>query len=267
MTIDAASERERLSQAKLLAWINRDMPATEMVTVCWSDRNAGHEYGIYCGLIPTARIEESLGDPCWDLTHGRGLPGATQFTDDDGNAGTEYLRYGDWHIEPLVIDRDFHGMRPDYTEISEEFRLFHRLYDDREQNHFIKFDDDGNEILVATIEPNRVQVRLKELRQFLAIKEMHLAIQFDCREHSTHSLENLGLKEGGNDSRDGLLCWGLNYGDGRGSSSYQSFSRLLGKRLIPPLPKDKSGFWPYAVEELKQRVEFIIGSSGKNGMR
>jgi hypothetical protein len=28
----------------------------------------------------------------------------------------------------LVIERQFHGIRPNYNELSEEFRLFHNLY-------------------------------------------------------------------------------------------------------------------------------------------
>lgn len=56
-------------------------------------------------------------------------------------------------------------------EICEEFRLFHRLYHDRKSDQYLKIDDDGNEDLVAVVEPDHVQIRLKELRQFLAIVE------------------------------------------------------------------------------------------------
>ena len=257
MTIEA--DRERLSQAKLLASLSRELPITEMVTVYLSDRGDPHNHGISCAMVPSANIEKSLALPTWDLMHGGGCPGAVQHWN-GGTKTTEYCRFGNQDgIEPLVIDRGFYGMRPGYIEISEEFRLFHRLYHDRKQDHYIKIDDDGAETLVAVVEPHRVQVRLKEIRQFLAIKEMHLAIQFDCREHSAHSLEKLGLEEGGADQRDGLLCWGLHFGDFGGVTDYRAFSRLLGKRLIPPLPKEKSGFWGYADEEPKKCVDFIIG--------
>ncbi len=112
---------------------------------------------------------------------------------------------------------------------------------------------------MAVVEPNRIQVRLKEIRQFLAIKEMYLSIQFDCREHSEHSLEELELKEGGGDQREGLICWGHHYGDFGGIGSHQAFSRLLGVRLVAPLPKSKSGFWGFAEDPKKKHVEFIIG--------
>jgi hypothetical protein len=230
-----------------------------MVTVYLSDDDGPHNHGIYCALLPTTGIEDSLSDPVWDLMHGHGYPGAVQYTE-HGKTTTEYWRFGDnTGIEPLVIDREFHGIRPDYKELSEEFRLFHRLYHDRQSDQYIKIDDDGNETVVATIEPHRIQVRVKELRQFIAIKEMHLAILFDCREHSPMTLAELGLKQGGGDHRDGLLCWGLHYGDFGGLGSHQAFSRLLGKRLIAPLPKEKSGFWGYAEEQPKQHVDFIIG--------
>lgn len=109
--------------------------------------------------------------------------------------------------------------------------------------------------------PKRIQVRLKEVRQFLAVKKMHLAIFFDCREHSTRSLEELKLAKGGSDSRDGLSCWGHYYGELKRISSHRAFSRLLGKRLIPPLPKEKSGLWGFAEEEPKKHIAFVIGTN------
>ena len=257
MTADA--ERVRLSQAALLKELTRPLQATEMVTVYHSDSEGPKNHGMYCALVPTAGIEECLSSPTWDLMHESGYPGAVQYHD-KGETVTEYCRFGDDSgIEPLVIDRGFHGMKPDYKELSEEFRLFHRLYHDRQSDQYIKIDDDGNETVVATIAPNRVQVRVKELRQFLAIKEMHLAVLFDCREHSALTLEKLGLKEGGGDHRDGLVCWGLHYGDSGGIGSHKAFSRLLGKRLIPPVAKEKSGMWGFAEEPPKQYVDFIIG--------
>jgi hypothetical protein len=257
MSIDV--DRDRLSQAKILECLRRDLKLTEMVTVYLSDSKDSHNHFIYCALIPSAQIEQVLSSTSWDLSHGQGMPGAVVYYE-GGEERVEYLRYGDDDgIEPLVIDRAFYGMRDDYKEICEEFRLFHRLYHDRKQDQYIKIDDDGNEHRVAVVEPNRIQIRLQEIRQFLAIKEMYLSIQFDCQEHSQHSLEELGLKEGGDNQRQDLVYWGHHYGDSSGIDSHRAFSRLHGKRLIAPLPKSKSGFWGFAEEPQKKHVEFIIG--------
>ena len=40
--------------------------------------------------------------------------------------------------------------------------------------------------LLRVVKSNYIQIRLKEIRQFLAIKEMHLAIQFIFSELSMH---------------------------------------------------------------------------------
>lgn len=256
MSVD--QDRERLSQAKMLESLVRELKVTEMLTVYYSSSGGPHNHGIYCAFVPNNEVDQALLTPTWDLSNGDGVPGSVIFHR-DGEKRVQYLRFGDDRgIEPLVIDRVFHGMREDYLEISEEFRLFHRLYHDRKTDQYLKFDDDGNETVVVIAEKDRIRIRVKEIRQFLAIRNMHLSVQFDCREHSSYSLEELGLEESGHDKREGLTCWGLHYGDFRGISEHRAFSRLLGKRLVEPLPKSKSGFWGFAEEADKRYVDFII---------
>jgi hypothetical protein len=240
MTNHHDQERERLSQASILSRINKDLSLTEMLTVYNSDRNESHRYSVYCALVPNAMVEETFTDTSWDLMLEEGLRGTIGHYE-QGIENIVYYCYGnDRGIEALVIERCFLGIRPNYFELSEEFRHFHNLYHDRTQDHFLKFDDNRNEELVAIIETNRVQIRLKEIRQFLASKNMHLSIQFDFCEFSTSSLEDLSLQEGGTDTRDGYMYWGLYYEDTGRSSSGRTFSRSCGKRLIQPLFKSRS---------------------------
>ena len=255
MSID--SDRARLSQKKTLDSLRRDLKPTDMVTVY--HKKAGYRRGgIYCALIPCAQIDQVLSESSWDLFYGRGVPSAVVHYR-GGEEKPEYLRFGnDNGIEPLVIVREFHGMRDNYTEISEEFRLFHNLYHDIKTDEYIKVDDVGNEETVVVVGPNCIQIRLKEIRQFLAIKEMYLSIQFDCRERSEQSLDELELKGGRSEQRDGLMFWGLLHDDIGDVGSHQTLSRLMGKRLIEPLPKSKSGFWGFAKEREEKHVEFII---------
>ena len=181
MSTDIQAELERLSQEKLLAEFSRELRLLELITVYLSDGGKDHSRGHYCALVKSNQIENSLSTLTWDLLYGDGTPGAVQYYE-EGKPRVEYLRFGNDHgVEPLVIGREFHGIRPNYLEISEEFRLFHDLYYDRKEDRYYKINDAGNEELVAIIEPNKMQIRLKEIRQFLAIKEMHLAIFFDCR--------------------------------------------------------------------------------------
>lgn len=124
MSFDGEKERERLSQNKFIEWVMRPIRPSEMVTVYLSDHASDdHDIGIFCCLIPNDNIERSLDDVSWDLSCGDGHPGSV-IKHEEGKEIVEYLRYGEYSgIEPLVIYREFYGMRENYLEISEEFRL------------------------------------------------------------------------------------------------------------------------------------------------
>lgn len=254
-------ERERLSQQKMLDSILHEPKPTEMLTVYFSDYGSGdHNYGIYCALVPIDQKKEVLSNYRWDLSIGSGMPGSCVYYDEDVET-PEYHRFGsDNGVEPLVFCRNFHGFKDDYKEISEEFRLFHNLYHDQINNKHIKIDDDGNEIIVIEANSNHIRIRSKELKQFLAIKEMFLSIQFDCREHSRASEKELSLEGDESSEENEFHIWALAYGDFGGVSGHQAFSRLLGKKLITPFPKSKSGLYGFTKEEPKKYVDFIIES-------
>ena len=268
MSLD--SDRKRLLQRETLKRLSRVMKATDMVTVYLRDDRDRYRHNTYCALIAFNRVEQALSDPLnWDLRSGESMPADLGA----GPAGTEqfaYLRrYCEDGIEPLVIDRKFnesqtnYRQRSNYSEISEEFRLFHNLYYDRKTDKYIKIDDEGYEQIVAVVEPNRVKIRLKEIRQFIAIKEMYLSIQFWYYEHVDSSLEAIGMTE--HDEKihceptaDGNMSWRLAYRN-HISKTDRSLSLLSGKRLVKPLPKSQSGFGRFAQEQERKSVDFIIG--------
>ena len=116
-----------------------------------------------------------------------GMPGAVERYR-EGREQTDYIRYGDENgREPLVIRRSFGEIRDDYMEVSEAFRLFHNLYHNRKTDEYIKIDSDGNEDTVILVRSDCIRIRLKEIRQFLAVKEMRLWIQYDYLEYSERS--------------------------------------------------------------------------------
>lgn len=258
MSLD--TDKRRLSQVQTLQHMQRDIKWHEMLTVYQAYTEERSKHYIYCVLIPSAHIEKSLSVSTWDMEFSQDMPSGIIFNK-GGREVREYLRYGvDNGIEPLIIGRSFHGLRDrdDSREISEEFRLFHNLYHDRKTDQYIKIDEDGNEEIVAVVEPNSIHIRLKEIRQFLAIKEMYLAIQFVFSETSTQPLEELGLTAGNEDKQGNLIRWTQRYGDLEGVNNCRAFSRLVGKRLVEPLPKAKSGFWPFAEVSDQKHVSFII---------
>lgn len=256
MSLD--TDKRRLSQVQTLQHMQRDMKWHEMLTVYQAYTEENSQHYTYCVLIPSAHIEKALSVSTWDMEFSQDMPSG-MISNKGGREVREYLRYGvDNGVEPLIIGRSFHRLRDDYREISEEFRLFHNLYHDRKMDQYIKIDEDGNEEIVAVIEPNHVQIRLKEIRQFLAIKEMHLSIQFIFSETSTQTLEELGFTAGDKDKQDNLMRWMQRYGDLDGINNCRAFSRLVGKRIVEPLPKTKSDFWPFAEVSEEKYASFIL---------
>ena len=227
-------EKKRLSQESKLEYFKQDFKPLDMVPVYHSVRGGL----IYSSLVPVKQKAELFST----FSSDHSWPGRI------GELGF-YSVYGD--VEPLILPRRFYGVKPDYQEISEEFRLFHNLYYDRISDCYQKIDEAGNETKVATATADKVEIRLKEIREFLAHKEMYLCLQFDFTESSDNALEELGVSKEVRSGGKGLLRWRLGYH----GSSVNAFSSLRGIRLIAPFPQKP----PMAFSEEMEYADFIIG--------
>lgn len=229
----------------------------QWITVYHSERTDFEHISLYCCFVPKGEVEEVLKSTDWDLSYGDGTPGCNVNGFGD-KRNVKYERFGTGNrIEPLVIFRDFYGIRESYVEISEEFRHYHNLYHDLNKDTFIKIHDSGEEEEVAVIQGNKIRIKLKQIRQFLAIKEMELAVFFTIDRHTTESLEELGLLQERIDEKQSECTYYFNLDSWDYSDDYKTHSRLMGKRIIHGYSKEKSGIWPYNNE--KGFVDFIIG--------
>lgn len=153
--------------------------------------------GYFSALIANDHVKKSLENYSWDLLIGDGRPGfCTHY--EKGKEITEYYRFSNDGIEPFVYLRTFSGAKPDYYEISEEFKLYFDLYEDRKGPKDIKLihiDDNGDDNEVVIIEENLVKVKLAYIKKFLAVKNMHLAIFFDVMRFDKRTLNELKQKE------------------------------------------------------------------------
>ncbi len=105
-----------------------------------------------------------------------------------------YYRFPEKGIEPLVHIRNFERSNfPPYIEISEEFRHYFDLYEDKNKNIFLSSDDSGNSIEVVKIvdkeKEGEVQIKKKYINEFLFVKKMWLCVQFDNRRWIRQTLE------------------------------------------------------------------------------
>ena len=263
MSID--TDRQKLLQEKRREEIRREPRPHDLITVHKSINDGTPiDCFIYCVLIPKDLANKILcetnfsDDP--EIFTGE-TPDAIDYGIQNNKRQIKYFRYGEYAheigAEPLIISRYFGGIKTPYDEISEEFRHFHNLYHNRETEEYTKIDDAGNEEKIAIVRPNEVRIRLKEIRQFLAVKEMYLSILFEFNEYSAYSLQELGLNQKDPEfTRDNLMCWRYDCLDTSHRPGFRSDSRLRGRKLIKPLEKSKSGFGDFAEEP--KYVEFII---------
>lgn len=219
--------------------------------------------GSYSALVPDASMPKVVATPAWELHPG---DGGFEVSSDEEH-GHAYARLAGPHgVEPLVLVRNYHDVRPDELELSEEYRLFHNLFHDRARGEFIRIMEDGSEEVVGRIQGMRCELRLRDLRQYLAIRRMHLAVYFQVWRESAIHVEQLPAEEAaGAAIRDDLTCYEFEaFEDPARKRGINTVSKTIGKKLIRPLALESCGIWPYEVVETYG--SFIIGTDedGRN---
>ncbi len=232
-------KKQHLSQEHNLSYIQRAFGLLEMVPVY---RNCTSSL-ILASLVPMSRQEEVTAG----FAANHSWPGQI------GTSGFFNVYDG---VEPIVLYREFHGVRPSYPELSEDFRVFHNLYHDRDSNSYMKFDDAGNETVVAVVLPDEVQVRMKELADFLVEKDMFLCLGFDYTEESDVTLDEIGIQEHVYIGSEEHIHWVLGYSDNsRNASRSKSSTLLRGIRFIRPHDNNAST----AATAIEKYQDFIVG--------
>lgn len=216
---------------------------------------------IYCALIPNSIINECMNTDEWELNIGTSRPGCNRARLDNGEINITYHRFGRTdEIEPLIINRDFHGIKDETTELVEEFRLFHNLYFDKQSDKMYKINDSGGSDLCAIINNANAQVSRKYLRQFLAIKDMALMLYFSSNRYSALSIDQIPEERKSEVYNSSNLIYSFHVQEYIGTSieKTRSISTLTGKCFIKGSTKSKSGIWPYNDKKRVNYQRFII---------
>ena len=218
----------------------------------------GGELRIACFLKPDG-IERALDDPSFDLNGGDGRPGFVGYSDGDGGWNVEYLAVGAEEVVPLVFHRYFTGPFPNVVELAEDFRLFWDLYEDRQARRFLTTDDVGDVITVAEWRDGNLRVNKRYLRRYQAARQFALSLQVVVDRRAADEIAH--LTEVSVDIGEGQYRLAYHGGSGLYDDARPNFTRLLGKRVIPPPPIERCELWPY--EPARQYENFIIGTDAE----
>ena len=238
-----------------LEYVANRLGTEPWITVYEFTKDEREEVSYYCALARPEALEECLANTSWDLLIGHGMPGFSFY----GDGRREYHRFGDDDgVEPFIIDRDFHGLKPSYLELSEEFRHFHNLYEDRKKGVFIALDDSGDDVEVVRMTPKKVQVRTKYIKEYLAARGMVMLLFFEFDRWSSKTLDELGLEKQNVDEQEEnyrYIRW-VDMLPGITDPARRTMARLMGKKVV----NGSESFLPSWVRgrDGREYEEFII---------
>ena len=244
-------ELERLLQRSLPSKLIPTNPL-ELVTV-FELGDPPNNITIYSGLIPNSAVTEALSNDQWEMQLGWGRP----YFEHDGKVVTRYQRISDHDgVEPLVHYREFHTSWKSMPELTEEFRLIHNLFQN-DTGELWMVDHNSEEVIVGRVLEKKVEVRQDLIRQYLAVRGMHLAIYYASHQRSDLTIAELGIAEEHREvQQDHVSCSHLVVEDGWDAAT---FSRRVGKILIPPYPQTHDSVRYFYDGPPKSYEDFIIG--------
>ena len=186
---------EWLQQLDIRAYLVSNDIAAPWFPAFQSATKEDHEIRWFAALVPPDSVPQLIKKDGWDIGPADGGPAI--WTHYRGKEKTHrYCPFGNEDgVEPIVIWRSFHGIRPDFLELAQEFRLYHNLYPDPGRRRFIHIDRNGDESEAARYGENLMEVRTDLLRRFCAAKQMALAIFVESFRYSHYTLADLGLTE------------------------------------------------------------------------
>ncbi len=127
----------------------------------------------YSAIIDNNKIESIMNNYSWDIQFWYWKPWFIFYW--DGKAEYKWI-WNDW-IDYLVFYRIWSWKEDRIFEISQEFILFYDLY--YTGASYIKINDDWEEEIIIKISNNKVEAKLKYIKEFLTIKNKKLVIYFD----------------------------------------------------------------------------------------
>lgn len=207
------------------------------------------ENKMYCALVTQEEAKKALSNTGWDIMEGDERPGF-MVVHDNGVKSTSYYTSENEQYLRLVLKRHFYGKKEEYTEILEEFRLYHNIYFDQTSSKYLVFDDEGNEIEVIKITDKKVEIKIEYLQQFMAARQMHLLLYFVSTRFFKEKIK-FSTKEISED-----LSYVIKSSNSY-SSGYQSLCTIVGKKIIRCGPVENCGMWPFA--DTFKFMDFVTG--------
>ena len=216
----------------------------------------------YSVLISNDKLEKTKCSDSWKLNMNNSHPIINEFED----SASGYSQYYEDGVVPIVTYQSEKSTYPKRLRLSDEFILFYDLRD-VQNNDCIEYhivDECGDGECIAKITSNQVIAQIKYIKEFIAVKEMPLLIQFETLKDSNKSLKDNGFvtqhyKLYNTDE----YVFGYSLMDGDSITTYKSYALIRGKVWIKPVQKNIKKLWNY---QDHRKENYIIGvdENGEN---
>lgn len=205
---------------------------------------------IYCCLVNSKRIKAYRQDTNWVIQYGHeGKPIIW------GNG--KYQSNGEAGIEAFLFAKyfNFNGGGDFYVDISEEFLLYFKLYEkglDKQNRRFYFIDEGGDLEEVIIVEPKKIIIKLKFLKEYISVRKMYFSICFDFMRIDAKTLGELNVEPLDNNYQTENSFYNCYIR----TISGESQSWVHGKVIINPDKNKKSYHFDYENESYEK---FITG--------
>ncbi len=191
----------------------------------------------HSALVPLRLINEILKKSDWDCCPLDCFPCICSYYEHSEETRV-YQPYGNQEgIEPILFERTFHGLQKKFLEVSQEFRLFHNLYPNKEDGNLYVFNETGEKSIAVEIQDDMIKIRKDLLIKFCAAKQMALVFFVDCIRFGKYSLEEFSQRERRENRKGDFFYYDYTFIDYRTfpPKDFKSMSRVVGKKVILPI--------------------------------
>lgn len=148
---------------------------------------------IFSCLVNDDVVDKSMSYDTWDINHSQVGPLINEQLD-----GTfiSYSRYENDETEPIVMYLENEGRWNEEAFLAEEFVMYFKLHKEaqgKKKYVYYQVDECGDDVEVAKVMGVNLDVKLKYIKEYIAVKQLNLLIFNDEAVNSDKSLDELGF--------------------------------------------------------------------------
>ena len=202
---------------------------------------------------------KSMTHDTWDINHSEVGPLINEQLD---GIFISYSRYSNDEVEPIVMYLENEGRWAEEVFLAEEFVMYFKLHKEAKgKNEYVYYqvDECGDDVEIARVAGINLEVKLKYVKEYIAVKKLNLLVFTDEVINDTRSINELGgniipwttIKDS-----DFIFSYALQESAGYGLG-YKSRAVFRGKCMMRYNDKDIQHLWKLRDSGYES---FIVGS-------